>query len=117
MSKKQEFLQKEQSRDKNPERMMKGSAAEQTAKALRAQAKGNPADHQLPRTPKVANDRNKMGNTEPTQLNQGKRSPQSRHDRQIIAGGPMNVVQARTGGKGGGRGPRGGGSVGGGGAK
>lgn len=115
MSKKQEFLQKEQSRDKHPERMMKGSAAQQTAKAARGQAKGNPADHQPPHTPKLANDHNKVGNQEPTQTNQGQRTPQSRNDRQTLAGGPMNVVQARTGGKGAGRGPRGGGSVGGGG--
>ena len=35
------------------------------------------------------------------------RTPKSRHERQITAG-TMNVVQARTGGKGGGRGTRGG---------
>jgi hypothetical protein len=113
MSKKQEFLQKEQSRDKHPERMMKGSAAEQTAKAARGQAKGNPADHQLPHSPKLANDHNKVGNKEPTQTNQGQRTPESRHDRQVTAG-TMNVVQARTGGKGGGRNSRGGGVGGGG---
>ena len=92
---------------------MKGSAAEQAAN--RGQAKGNPADHQLPHTPKLANDHNRMGNKAPTQTNQGHRTPQSRHEREVTAGGPMNVVQARTGGKGGGRGPRGGGTVGGGG--
>jgi hypothetical protein len=90
--------------------MMKGSEAE---KSTRSQAKGNTADHQPPHTPKLSNDHNKVGNTEPTQTNQGQRTPHSRHERQIIAGGPMNIIQARTGGKGGGRGPRGGGTVGG----
>jgi hypothetical protein len=106
MSKKQDFLRSEQNRAAHPEKPMKGSAADLAA---RSQAKGNVADHQLPGTPKLANDHNKVGNQKPTQTNQGRRTPQSRHDRQIIAGGPMNVVEARTGGKGGGRGPRGGG--------
>jgi hypothetical protein len=104
MTKKQDFLRSEQSRDKHPDTMMKGSAAE---KATRAQAKGNTADHQPPHTPKLSNDHNKVGNTEPTQTNQGQRTPHSRHERQIIAGGPQNTIQARTGGKGAGRGPRG----------
>ena len=111
MSKKQDFLRSEQNRDKHPDSHMKGSASEV---ASHSQAKGNPADHQIPGTPKLSNDHNKVGNKEPTQTNQGRRTPQSRHDRQTISGGPMNVVQARTGGKGGGRGPRGGGTVGGG---
>jgi hypothetical protein len=102
MSKKQDFIRSEQSRDKHPE------------KATRSQAKGNPVDHQQAQTGKVANDHNKVGNQAPTQKNEGKRTPESRHDRQTAAGGPMNVIQARTGGKGGGRGPRGGGTVGGG---
>ena len=100
MSKKQDFIRSEQSRDKHPEK--------------RSQAKGNPVDHQPPHTGKLANDHNKMGNKAPTQANEGKRTPESRHDRQTMSGGPMNVIQARTGGKGGGRGPRGGGTVGGG---
>src|SRR3712207_4793225 len=104
MSKKQDFLRSEQNRDKHPEKVMKGSAAEQTVTQQRAQAKGNVEDHQLPRTPKLSNDHNKVGNQETTQTNQGQRTPQSRNDRQITAGGPMNVVQARTGGKGAGRG-------------
>jgi hypothetical protein len=110
MSKKQDFIRSEQSRDAHPEKLMKGSAADL---ASRGQAKGNVADHQLPGTPKLANDHNKAGNKKPTQTNQAQRTPQSRHERQIISGGPMNVVQARTGGKGAGRGPRGGGTVGG----
>jgi hypothetical protein len=107
MSKKQEFLQKEQSRDKHPERMMKGSAAEQTAKAMRGQAKGNPADHQVPGAGKVANDHNKQGEQPPTQTNQGQRTPESRHDRQNIGSGPHNEVTARKGAGGAGRTPRG----------
>jgi len=101
-SKKQEFLQKEQSRDKHPERMMKGSAAEQTASA-----KGRPADHQVPGTGKVANDHNKQGGQAPTQKNEGQRTPESRHDRQNIGSGGHNEVAARKGGGGAGRAPRG----------
>ncbi len=107
MTKKQDFLRSEQNRDKHPDSMMKGSAAQKAQQAERAQAKGNPADQQMPHTPKLANDHNKVGNKEPTQTNQGQRTPHSRHERQIIAGGPQNIIQARTGGKGGGRGPRG----------
>jgi hypothetical protein len=110
MSKKQDFIRSEQNRDKHPERLMKGSAAD---KALHGQAKGNPADFQTPRTGKVANDHNKQGEQPTTQTNQAQRTPESRHDRQTLSGGPMNQIQARTGGKGGGRGPRGGGTVGG----
>jgi len=104
MSKKQDFLRSEQNRDKHPEKMMKGSAAEQTAKA---QAKGNPADFQQPGTGKLENDHNKQGSKKATQTNQANRTPESRHDRQTL-NGTMNVTQARTGGKGGGRSTRGG---------
>lgn len=108
MSKKQEFLQKEQSRDKHPERMMKGSAAEQMlaqGQRQRSQAKGNPADHQVPGTGKVANDHNKQGEQVPTQKHEAQRTPESRHDRQNVSGG-HNEVAARKGGAGG-REPRG----------
>lgn len=118
MSKKLDFLRSEQSRDKHPESGMAGSAADLTARQARTSAaKAGAADRQEPHTPKVANDHNQVGETRPTQTNQGRRTPQSRHDRQTLSGGPMNTVQARTGGKGGGRGPRGGGSIGGGGSK
>jgi hypothetical protein len=103
MSKKQDFLRSEQSRAKHPECLMKGSA---TDVAARSQAKGNPADHQQAHSPKLGNDHNKVGDQEVTQTNQGQRTPQSRHDRETQAGS-HNVVQARTGGKGAGRGPRG----------
>ena len=104
MSKKQDFIRSEQSRDKQPGTMKKGGAA---GKTVRAQAKGSTADHQPPHTPKLSNDHNKVGDKEATQTNQGQRTPHSRHERQVTAGGPQNVVQARTGGKGAGRGPRG----------
>lgn len=89
--------------DKHPERMQKGGGADKT---LRSEAKGNPADHQPPGTPKVQNDRNKMGHKEPTQTNQGQRSSLARHDRESQVGS-SNQVEMRTGGKGGGRGSRG----------
>ena len=108
MSKKQEFLRKEQSRDKHPERMMKGSAAEQAAQQqAKGHAKGNPADHQVAGSGKVANDHNKVGEQAPTQTNQGQRTPESRHDRQSMGSGGHNEVAARKGGGGAGREPRG----------
>ena len=91
MSKKQDFIRSEQNRDK----------------AAKAQAKGNPADFQQAGAGKVANDHNKMGNAEPTQTHQGQRTPESRHDRQTMAGGPQNQISARKGGGGAGRSPRG----------
>ncbi len=42
----------------------------------------NPADQQAPQTGKVENDHNKVGNTDPTQKNEGKRTPDSRSDRE-----------------------------------
>ena len=103
MKTKQDHLRSEQSREKHPERMQKGGGADRT---MRSQAKGSVADHQPPGTPKVQNDRNKMGNKQPTQTNQGQRSPQARHDRESQVGS-SNQVEMRTGGKGGGRGSRG----------
>ena len=103
MSRKQDFIRSEQSRDKHPEKMMKGSAAEV---ASRSQAKGNTADHQVPHTGKVANDHNKAGAQDTTQTNQAQRTPESRHEREARVGS-HNQVEASTGGKGGGRGTRG----------
>lgn len=88
MSKKQDFIRSEPSRDQEPER---------------AEGKGSPADFQQPGTGKVANDHNKMGNTEPTQKNEGERTPESRSDRESQVGS-HNQVSARKGGGGGGRG-------------
>lgn len=109
MSKKQDFLRSEQNRDKHPDSKMAGSAASvQEGTARRTVQRVSPQDRQVAQSPKYSNDHNKMGDTEPTQTNQGRRTPASRHDRQLISGGPMNVIEARTGGKGGGRGTRGG---------
>jgi hypothetical protein len=105
MSKKQDFLRSEQNRDKHPERVGEGTAARKTL--TRGQAKGNPADFQQPGAGKVANDHNKVGNTEPTQTNQGNRTPESRNDRDSMTGGPQNQVSARKGGGGAGRNTRG----------
>lgn len=103
MSKKQRFLSSEQSRDKHPEREQVGQPGQGTG------TRGGPADvdRQEPGTGKVANDRNKMGHQEPTQINEGRRTPESRHDRQNLGSGPHNQVSARKGGGGAGRGPRG----------
>ncbi|MGZ5179423.1 MAG: hypothetical protein ACXWC6_04765 [Ramlibacter sp.] len=104
MSKKQDHLRDEQSRDKHPERLMKGSAADLAA---RGQAKGHHVpDHQEPHTGKVANDRNKAGASEPTQTHQSLRTPESRNDRESHMGG-HNQTEARTGGRGTGRKPDG----------
>ena len=46
----------------------------------------NPRDDQQPQSGKSANDHNKQGDKEETQLNQGQRTPQSRHDRESQVG-------------------------------
>jgi hypothetical protein len=101
MTKKQDFLRSEQSRDKHPERKQAGSPA------MKQEAEGAHPDKQASGSGKVANDHNKVGNQEPTQLNEGRRTPESRHDRQSLAGGPQNQISARKGGGGAGRTPRG----------
>ena len=98
MSKKQDFLRSEQSRDAHPERDQVGSPAA---------AASDSAGAQTSHGGKVANDHNKMGNQAPTQTNQGQRTPESRHDRQTLGAGPQNQVSARKGGGGAGRTPRG----------
>lgn len=62
--------------------------------------KQNPRDDQTPNTGKVENDTNKMGEQEPTALNQGKRTPKSRSDRESHVGGG-NQSQSRRGSAGG----------------
>jgi hypothetical protein len=104
MSKKHDFLRSEQNRDKHPERQQAGSPAQRASAGDTSSAD---ADRQAPGTGKVANDHNKTGHQTPTQTNQGKRTPESRHDRQTLAGGPQNQVSARKGGGGAGRSPRG----------
>ena len=51
---------------------------------------------------KLANDTNKMGGQEPTQVNEGQRTPESRHDRQNNAGTTNQVRSRRAIGGGGG---------------
>ena len=58
--------------------------------------KQNPRDAQTPKTGKVENDTNKMGDKEATQLNQGQRTPDSRSDREAHIGG-SNQSQSRRG--------------------
>lgn len=96
MSKKQDFLRGEQSRDKHPERLMKGSAADLS---LRSQASKST---QEPHTGKVENDHNKHGQAEPTQLHESLRTPRSRHDRDAQLGS-SNQSRARRGGPGSGQ--------------
>jgi len=56
----------------------------------------SPADKQEPHTGKVANDANKMGLHDATQLNQGHRTPESRSDRESHIGS-HNQSQSRRG--------------------
>lgn len=64
--------------------------------------KSNPRDKQAPQSGKVENDTNKMGEQAPTQLNQGKRTPESRSDRESHVGG-SNQSQSRRAPPGGAR--------------
>lgn len=59
-------------------------------------SKQNARDKQVPHTGKVENDANKLGEQEPTQLNQGQRTPDSRSDRETHVGG-SNQSQSRRG--------------------
>jgi hypothetical protein len=104
MSKKQDFLRSEQSRDAHPNREQVGSPTRQAATAHTGAAA---EDLQEPQTGKVSNDHNKLGNKALTQTNQPRRTPESRHDRQTMGAGPQNQISARKGGGGAGRGPRG----------
>ena len=56
----------------------------------------NPRDQQTPHARKVENDHNKLGDQQTTQLNQGKRTPESRSDRESHVGG-NNQSQSRRG--------------------
>ncbi len=59
------------------------------------------ADHdkQEPGTGKVENDHNRQGDQDATQKNEGRRTPESRHDRDAHIGSG-NQVQSRQGGGG-----------------
>jgi len=61
--------------------------------------KQNPRDEQTPGAGKVANDSNKLGDQAPTQKNEGKRTPESRSDRESQVGSG-NQSQSRRGGAG-----------------
>lgn len=54
-------------------------------------------DQQAARSGKVENDSNKLGKGQPTQKNEGRRTPLSRHDREDHIGGAANQNQVRTG--------------------
>jgi len=59
-------------------------------------------DQQAPLSGKVENDFNKVGHQKPTQKNEGRRTPESRHDRESHIGS-HNQTSERSGGvKGGG---------------
>lgn len=57
----------------------------------------NARDKQAAQSGKVENDFNKLGEQSPTQKNEGRRTPVSRHDRESQLGGD-NQSQARKGG-------------------
>jgi hypothetical protein len=59
-------------------------------------AKQKPQDKQAGQSGKVENDFNKQGEQKPTQKNEGRRTPQSRHDREAQVGS-TNQVQSRRG--------------------
>ena len=102
MSKKKDFIRDQQNRDKHPESGMRGSASDLESRGANAANVDTGADdRQAPMTGKVENDHNKLGNQKPTQKNEGRRTPGSRHDRESHIGGG-NQHQARTGGKSGG---------------
>jgi hypothetical protein len=54
-------------------------------------------DKQAALSGKVENDTNKLGKEKPTQKNEGRRTPLSRHDREDHIGGQSNQNQLRTG--------------------
>jgi hypothetical protein len=66
-------------------------------KAKAEREKQSSQDKQAPMTGKSENDFNKMGEQRATQKNEGKRTPESRHDRESHIGGE-NQSQSRQGG-------------------
>jgi hypothetical protein len=55
--------------------------------------KNPPQDEQAPQSGKVENDANKMGEQAPTQKNEGRRTPQSRHDREDHIGNNQSKMR------------------------
>jgi len=110
VSKKQDFIKSQQNRDKHPDSGHKGSAADVELRGANSANVGlNPADKQAPRSGKLANDHNKQGAQAATQKNQARRTPESRHDRLMVAGSENKVAKRKGGssGAGAGRGTRG----------
>ena len=88
MSRKRDFIRQQQSRDKHPESGNVGSAADLSEREMRATGHGvAPQDRQAAHSGKNANDHNKLGDQAPTQKNEGRRTPDSRHDREAHIGG------------------------------
>jgi hypothetical protein len=88
MSKKRDFIRDQQSRDKHPESGMTGSAADLADRGLKGMNRDlAPQDRQAAHSGKNANDHNKQGEQVPTQKNEGRRTPDSRHDREAHIGG------------------------------
>ena len=59
--------------------------------------KNHPQDEQVGNSGKSVNDTNKLGEQKPTQKNEGRRTPESRHDREDKIGGKANQKLVRTG--------------------
>ena len=70
-------------------------------RALKQKERGQASDKQAPLSGKVANDFNKQGEQAPTQKNEGRRTPESRHDREAHIGN--NQSHMRQGGPNGGQ--------------
>jgi hypothetical protein len=75
---------------------LQGACADPFTKEDTMTKQQSPRDKQEPHTGKVVNDTNKTGEQDPTQLNQGKRTPESRSDREAHVGG-SNQSQSRRG--------------------
>lgn len=95
MSRKHDFIRSQQNRDAHPESDMVGSAASvEETQRRRSVQNVSPQDRQEPQAGKYANDRNKMGDTEPTQINEGRRTPRSRHESEMHIGSD-NQIRSR----------------------
>ena len=73
-----------------------GQTCPPTLKETDMKTKQNPRDAQAAQTGKVANDHNKVGEQPLTQMNQAKRTPDSRADREAHIGSG-NQTQSRRG--------------------
>lgn len=56
----------------------------------------NPRDKQAPLSGKAENDFNKLGEQKPTQKNEGRRTPESRHDREAQLGSDNHSRSRRS---------------------